>query len=229
MLETIREYAFERLDRSGEADALRDRHAEVLAALAEAAAPHLASGQRGPWIERIALDQENLRTALRWSVESKQPIAGLRIVGALWMWYFLSFREGQTWVEALLPIATEDVPEVVRARALFTGSVTGWAACYGPAVRRFGLEGVALAHDLHSPVRLAYALSVIASNMPDAGERLHKHYAECLQAAAATGDSWLCAFARVCYAVAAAQLGDLATSCKQGRLAVDECPALCRR
>jgi hypothetical protein len=87
------------------------------------------------------------------------------------------------------------------------------------------VEGVALAKELGSPERLAYALSVIASNLPDAHRNLHAHYAECIQAAETTRNPWLAAFARACYAVAAAQLGDLETSCTQGRQAVEQCRA----
>lgn len=171
-------------------------------------------------------DRENLRAALRWSVEQQRSEPGLRIVGALWFWYFLSFREGQAWAEALLRLPEAATLTFPRAKALFTASATAWAAGDGPAVARHGTEGVALAKALHSPERLAYALSVIASNMPDAQRNLHAHYAECLLAAEDVGDAWLVAFARLCYAVAAAQVGDLQTASEQGRRAVGEARAV---
>jgi hypothetical protein len=106
---------------------------------------------------------------------------------------------------------------------LFTASVTAWAAGDGPAVARFGIEGVALARKLGSAERLAYALSVIHSNLPDPRQNLQPHFAQCLAAAEATGDPWLMAFVRMCYAIGAAQVGDLETSCQQGRRAVEQC------
>jgi hypothetical protein len=88
------------------------------------------------------------------------------------------------------------------------------------------MEGVALARKLDSAERLAYALSVIHSNLPNPRENLHRHFAECLGAAEAAGDRWLQAFATMCYAIGAAQVGDLETSCEQGRRAVERCRAV---
>jgi predicted ATPase len=227
MLETIREFALEQLESSAEIEVVRERHAHLYASFAEEAEPRLASGGRLPWLGRVAAEQENLRAALRWSVEQVRPDPGLRIVGSLWLWlWFVLLREGQSWAETLLRMSGAEAAGVTRSKALFAASVTAWGAGDGASVRRYGMDGIALAKQLGSPERLAYAMSVIASNMPDAGRNLHTHYAECIGAAGETQNHWLIAFTRLCYAVAAAQLGDLETACEQGRQAVDQSRAV---
>jgi tetratricopeptide (TPR) repeat protein len=70
MLETIREYAIERLEESGELDELRRRHAHHFLGLAEAAASMLHSAEQGVWLERLELEHDNLRAALGWCQEA---------------------------------------------------------------------------------------------------------------------------------------------------------------
>ena len=65
MLETIREFAMERLEESGEATEVRRRHAEHFLALAEQAQPHLRGSPR-EWLDRLQRDHDNLRTAFDW-------------------------------------------------------------------------------------------------------------------------------------------------------------------
>jgi predicted ATPase len=70
MLETIREFAHERLAESEEEDGLRRRHAEFLLALAETAEPELKGTNQGLWLERLEREYDNLRAAMAWCVEA---------------------------------------------------------------------------------------------------------------------------------------------------------------
>jgi tetratricopeptide (TPR) repeat protein len=74
MLETVRQYAQQRLDEAGEADAARARHAEYFMALAESAAPHLRGPQQVDWMARLREEQENLVAAITWCVEESSPV-----------------------------------------------------------------------------------------------------------------------------------------------------------
>jgi hypothetical protein len=69
LLETLREYAGERLQASGEAAALAARHAQYFAALARQAAPELRGQQQDEWLARLAADLANLRQALQWWID----------------------------------------------------------------------------------------------------------------------------------------------------------------
>jgi predicted ATPase len=118
MLETIREYALERLDESGEADALRGRHAEHFLALAEEAEPHLFGVSPGKWLDQLEHEHDNLRAALdRLEVSGETELA-LRMAGALAEFWAVKghLTEGRRRVESAL--AADERPTAARAKAL---------------------------------------------------------------------------------------------------------------
>ncbi len=121
MLETIRGYALERLDESGEADVLRRRHAEHFLALAEEAEPHLIAEslrRPGEWLARIDRELDNVRAALDLFEAGDDGEHALRMAGALaWFWEEHGHvAEGRRRLEWAL--AADDRPPAARARAL---------------------------------------------------------------------------------------------------------------
>lgn len=104
MLQVIREFALEKLDAGGEADAIRRRHAEHVMAFAERAGPELVRFDMRDWNRRLRRDEENLRSALRWALEATEPDIGLRTASAIWRhWHYWGVpREGRDWLQALL-------------------------------------------------------------------------------------------------------------------------------
>jgi non-specific serine/threonine protein kinase len=83
LLETIRQYADEKLRLAGEAPRLRQRHAHAFLAFAEAAAPQLNTAQHTRWLRRLQAEYENLRAAIAWSIEQRAVEIGFRFIGAL--------------------------------------------------------------------------------------------------------------------------------------------------
>jgi predicted ATPase len=123
MLETIREFGLERLAASGEESTTRSAHAGYYLALAEQAEPHLIASGSAVWVERLAIERDNLHTAVAWALRTGEADAVLRLAGTI-----LSFayargepREGQQWLEAALA-AGSAVPPETRVDALFTAS-----------------------------------------------------------------------------------------------------------
>ena len=115
MLETIREFAAERLDETEDAGRVHRRHAEYFLALAEAA--HLTFYRPDHRPERVRTDLDNLRAALAWALGSDRAL-GFRIANALEMlWIYTNPAEGVRWYETLLD-GGEGVPLELRARAL---------------------------------------------------------------------------------------------------------------
>jgi tetratricopeptide (TPR) repeat protein len=120
MLETIREYAAEQLETSGEADELRRRHADFLA-LAEEAEPY-ARRVDADWLERLDRELGNLRAALDWLESAGETQLVLRLAGALDDFWVAKghVSEGSRRVEAAL--AADDSPTAARAKALNTAA-----------------------------------------------------------------------------------------------------------
>ena len=83
LLETIRQYAQERLETSGEAPALRRRHADHFVAIAETAGPRLRSRDQLAWAPRMARETDNFRAALDWATEVPSADHALRLVASL--------------------------------------------------------------------------------------------------------------------------------------------------
>lgn len=118
LLETIHEYAWEKLEAGGEATALRQRHAEYFADLAERANPELRLAQHHAWMQRLETEQDNLRAALEWTLAGGGVQMGMRLVAALIDFWSMSsrFMEGEGWIKHALE-QTGAVP-LLRARVL---------------------------------------------------------------------------------------------------------------
>jgi len=117
LLETIREYALERLEEAGEAEERRRGHAAFFLALAEEA-DLSAEGNYGQRYELVPPDQDNLRAAIDWALASGGIELGLRLAVALeQFWVIADPYEGVRRFEAFLARA-DDVPPLLRARAL---------------------------------------------------------------------------------------------------------------
>ncbi|HEY3062030.1 MAG TPA: tetratricopeptide repeat protein [Chloroflexota bacterium] len=125
LLETVRQYAWEALSEAGEADSLQTHHAAFYTALAEEAAPHLLTPGQTVWMQRLDREHDNLRAALRHTIDVGNIRLSLRISGALgWFWILRGNRtEALDWLERVLASAAAlDGPDASRARSL------GWAA-----------------------------------------------------------------------------------------------------
>jgi len=158
MLETIREYAAEQLEASGEANELRGRHAEHFLALAEEAEPHVLGVSPVDWLDRLDRDHDNLRAALDWFESTGEIQSALRIGGAVWEFWCLRGhgREGFRRLENLLN--ADQQPGMPRATALngavhLAPKVSTDAASY----RRRADQALALHRDLGDAWGLALA------------------------------------------------------------------------
>lgn len=122
MLETIREYARERLLAAGQAERLRGRHARYFLALAQAAERELSGADQERWFHQIELEFANLRAAAEWLAE--HDLAGaLQLAASLrQFWPTRGFlNEGRDWLAAqLADPRSAAVPPLVRAHALGT-------------------------------------------------------------------------------------------------------------
>ncbi|MDQ5851903.1 MAG: tetratricopeptide repeat protein, partial [Chloroflexota bacterium] len=119
MLETIHEYARERLDASGEGEALRHQHLAYFLALAEQAEPELDGAAQVAWLGRLETEHDNLRAALQGALDAGEAEHALRLAGALTrFWAQRSYlSEGRQWLAAALALPHAVAP-AVQAKAL---------------------------------------------------------------------------------------------------------------
>ncbi len=124
MLETIREYAGERLGESPEQDRIRVLHAEHCLRLAEGSRRHLRGPAQGVWLERLRRDEDNLRAALTWTIERGEAFLALSLAFALEVFWVRALRRGEaeSWLDRALQLEYPKQP-IVRARALGTGGL----------------------------------------------------------------------------------------------------------
>jgi predicted ATPase/class 3 adenylate cyclase len=120
MLETIREFAVERLASSGEEDELRRRHAEQFRDLAEEAGHHLTREHRVAWLSRLETEHDNLRAALDRAERTRDADTGLRTAAAIWRFWLQRghLSEGRGRLERLLSMPGAEARGSVRARGL---------------------------------------------------------------------------------------------------------------
>jgi non-specific serine/threonine protein kinase len=125
LLETIRQYAQEKLIAAGEGPAIRDRHLESFLELTERVAQKLTGQDQQRWLHWLEAETGNLRAALAWSLESHAIEAGLRIAIALYQFWTIRnyVAEGLAWTEQLLSKADDLIAPVTRANALTYASL----------------------------------------------------------------------------------------------------------
>jgi non-specific serine/threonine protein kinase len=118
MPELICEYALERLEESGEAEAAQRPHATYFLNLSEEAAPAMLGPDQEAWVARLETEHHNLRAALRWSL-AHEPAVALQLAQALWRFWYIRghLREGRRWLERTLATGAGR-KTVARVRAL---------------------------------------------------------------------------------------------------------------
>jgi predicted ATPase/transcriptional regulator with XRE-family HTH domain len=175
MLETVREFAGERLERA-EMLVVKDRHLLWFLALAQEVTPRLRGPEAGDWMNRLETDYANLRAALGWALESGAVVLGLQLAGALQRFWEVGgyLSEGQIWLERLLAREgaqpADAVEAAARAAALTgAGNLARGQGRYAQAQTLIE-EGVALQRRLGDRESLAYALSRLGTVVRERGD-----------------------------------------------------------
>jgi predicted ATPase/class 3 adenylate cyclase len=167
LLETVRQYAHDRLVEADEDADLRTRHRDWYLELAEQTDREIRGPRPAWWIERLETEHDNLRSALEWSKAEKDGAeAGLRLVGALHRFWFRRghWREASEWLDGALARSGE-APPSLRPKALLGATHLAWRlGDYGLATK-LGEKGVALCRELEdkeASASLLTYLSVVA-------------------------------------------------------------------
>jgi predicted ATPase len=169
MLETIREFAAERLDASGDADEFRRRHAERFLALAEEAEPHL-HGSPKEWLELLDREHDNLRAAFDQFEESGKSEHALRLGGALSpFWATRGYHaEGRRRLERAL--RSDERPTAARARALNGAVLLAIGGGDAMTARALAEEALALNRALGDALGTAHSTFQLGQAVADEGD-----------------------------------------------------------
>lgn len=171
MLETIREFAQERLAESVEYATIQQRYAAYYVALAESIAPQLATAKLTESLERLTRELDNLRSACAWSVQQPVAEAALRIAGCLQLfWYWRGHvEEGRRWLEAGLA-RSQGVPASVLAKAYRSAGLLAWA--HGDYVQAlvYDNQGLTLYQALGDRRGIAEALNSLGNSNSEIGD-----------------------------------------------------------
>lgn len=191
-LETVRQYAQERLAVSSEESAIRARYVAWCLVLAETAAAELTGPDQANWLLRLEQEHDDLRAGLGWAFANGDPTLGLRIVVALgrfWQ-YHAHVREGCDWL--LRGLAASDLAPTLRAKAL---GMAGWLMrVRDDLVQAIALleESLTLQRDLADPYLLSDTLDTLGDTAYFSGDhpRARALHDESLALRRGLGDRW---------------------------------------
>jgi predicted ATPase/class 3 adenylate cyclase/DNA-binding CsgD family transcriptional regulator len=212
LLETVRQYAAEKLGESGEADAVRTRHRDHYTAMA---APLDSPPDDGyeRLIAQAVVEMDNLRAAFAWSNENSDTEVAMQLASSLWpLWAKRGRgREGLAWFDVVLTAEHGhhgEVTAAVRARALADKAVIDAALMGDYRSKDKAEQALAIARELDDQallVRSLYACCVMNAPTP---ESARPYFVEAIALARARGDRWMLSRILVSQAYAAAMAGD---------------------
>lgn len=230
MLETIREYACERLVEAGEEARPRNRHLDYYLAQAEEIAPKLRGAYQQLWLNWLEEEHDNLRAALRWAQKSGEIEDGLRLVVALYDFWIPRghLREAVAWAQQFLEQAPDNTSPLLLAQANLSLAGPAWLMRDFAGMEQRTAAAVALAERAgeEGKATLAFALFGQASMAMAAGDytKAFQLLERSLGLRRELGEKSLIAFSLLGLADAAAGLGksDVTRSALEEGLALSD-------
>jgi predicted ATPase len=177
MLETIREYALEKLEDSGEQALTKRAHAAYCLVLAEEHATEQSGGEVAEWLERFALEHDNFRAALEWLTATGDAEWGLRLGTALFRFWEMReyLAEGRDTLGKLLKIAGAAAPTKARGRALFAAGVLALEQGDYASADALASESLNIARQLGDQQGVAVSLNALGVQARDRGDAVVAH------------------------------------------------------
>ncbi len=150
LLETVRQYARDRLRERSEEARWQQRLLVYFIELTEAAEPQLVGANQQAWLDRLEIEHDNLRSSLTWSATGAGAADGIRLAGALSrFWQMRGYLdEGRGRLSGLLAAAPVQQVPAARAKALKGAGILAYFQCDYPAARTFYVESLAISREL---------------------------------------------------------------------------------
>jgi len=165
LLETVRQYAREKLSESGGVEDVRRRHRDCYLSLVEEAQPKLKDAEQEQWLQRLELEHENLRAAFECSLDEAASAEALRFCGSLQRFWSVRgyFVEGLAWCDRALSIPGGEQPTKKRADAVHVAGELAYFVCdYSVAQAKFE-ESLAIRRRLGHGRGIALSLTSLGS------------------------------------------------------------------
>ena len=165
LLETVRQYAQDKLLESGVDQAVRTRHHDYYLALAEEAEPKLLGAEQIEWLQHLEVEHENLRAALNWSLVPARSEGGLRLCGALLVFWVTRghLSEGRAWCARVDEKAEGKERTAERAKMLNAAGHLAQLQGDYPAARARHEESLAIRRQLGDQRGVAFSLNNLAN------------------------------------------------------------------
>lgn len=194
LLETLREYARERLRAQAELQNARAKHFAYFLQLAERAEPQLLSPDQVRWLTRLDAEQDNLRAALEFAVTENETERGLRLANALWRYWNTRarFYEGKRWFDALLAHDMDALDAPARAKALFCAGALEYRVGALERGQQSAEASLAMQRALGDITNLTLTLNLLGIISNDRADyaRAEKFHHEALELRRAANDLW---------------------------------------
>jgi predicted ATPase/class 3 adenylate cyclase/DNA-binding CsgD family transcriptional regulator len=215
LLETVRQYAMEKLGESGEAEVVRSRHRDHFMSLA-AALDRPEGSVHEQHLDQAELEIDNLRSAFAWSLENDGVAEALTLASSLQpLWLARGqVREGLKWLESSVVNAGAGAPEAARVRALADKALL--SAWVGGANAEQAEEALTIARELDDPALLARALTANGCIRGHNARAAEPYFTEAIGLARASSDSWLVSQILGWQAYGAMMLGDPTAALEAG-------------
>jgi non-specific serine/threonine protein kinase len=173
LLETVRQYAEEQLDASGDADSVRRAHAEWALAVAEEAEPELVGERQTYWFETLETEHDNLRAALTHLASAADPDLRLRLTIALTrFWYVRGYLSEARGRLAQATADDKDQDPLLRRRALTAAASLALLQGDYAVATTFAEQSLEVARGLDEPKHVANALSNLGAIVLAAGDHV---------------------------------------------------------
>jgi predicted ATPase/class 3 adenylate cyclase len=229
MLESIWDYADDKLVQHGENERFRRRHLDFFTAFAEAAEPHLYVAEQKVWLEKLAVEHANLSRALRTSLEHAETVElGLRLAGSLTRyWEVRSYlTEGYDLFQELFAKAGDSVSPVVRARAELGSGRLSWCQDRDDDALKHYRAALALYENLGMELQVAQVEGNLGFTQRNEGNygQAKIHFEKALTIAKALGSDRIVAMASNGLSTVLGEEGDLV----QARAIKEQCIRMLR-
>jgi predicted ATPase len=200
MLQTVREYAWQRLRESGEAAQVQQWHAESFLALAEQANLHARTVNQREWIDRLEIEYDNLRTAHEWfNAQPDRVPEDLRLAGVMFLFWFARGRwtEGRQWIDQALQQPLPGGMSPQRAQVLNCAALLAVQQSESAKARAFLDVSIPYTRQVGDRLNLAYGLSILGLDSQMHGDiaAARELHAESVALFRALKDHWGLGFA----------------------------------